>query len=141
MTPNEYLTALLGTQNIPSQELNALRALRDQIQGQLSVLEGNPRFYYAGSFGKNTMIKERYDLDIVMYWPQDVSYTIEGIYTAVGEVLKKHWKVVNSKTVSWEIPFQGGFHIDIVPGRALDRAFLEANSTSYRYRNNAEDEP
>jgi hypothetical protein len=34
---------------------------------------------------------------------------------------------VNSKTVCWEIPFQNGFHIDVVPGRAIDESFKEAN--------------
>ena len=31
------------------------------------------------------------------------------------------------KTVSWELRFQGGFHIDVVPGRALDATFRYAN--------------
>ena len=62
-----------------------------------------------------------------MYWPNTANYTIKGIYDAVGGVLKKHWTYVNSKTVSWELPFQGGFHIDIVPGRALDPQYREAN--------------
>lgn len=65
--------------------------------------------------------------EIVMYWPNTANYTIKGIYDAVGGVLKKHWTYVNSKTVSWELPFQGGFHIDIVPGRALDPQYREAN--------------
>src|SRR5690606_5441097 len=56
-----------------------------------------------------------------------VNYTIKGIYDAVGNVLKRHWAYVNEKTVSWELPFQGGFHIDVVPGRALDSQFFEAN--------------
>jgi len=34
---------------------------------------------------------------------------------------------VNSKTVCWELPFNGGFHIDVVPGRALDAKYFEAN--------------
>jgi hypothetical protein len=127
MTAQQYLSALLAQQELTEAELNALRELRDRIQGQLSVLEGNPRFYYAGSFGKKTMIRERYDLDIVMYWPSTVNYTIKGIYDAVGKVLRNNWQYVNSKTVSWELPFQGGFHIDIVPGRALDAQFKEAN--------------
>jgi hypothetical protein len=127
MTANQYLAALLVQQTLTDSELNALRGLRDTIQGQLSILEGDPRFYYAGSYGKQTMIRQRYDLDIAMYWPSSVSYTIKGIYDAVGEVLKKNWKFVNSKTVSWELPFEGGFHIDVVPGRAIDGTFKEAN--------------
>jgi tRNA nucleotidyltransferase (CCA-adding enzyme) len=127
MTANEYLAGVLAQQNLTDVEVNTLRGLRDQIQGQLSVFEGNPRFYYAGSYGKHTMIRQRYDLDIVVYWPNGVTYTIKGIYDAVGKELQKHWKFVRSKTVSWELPFEGGFHVDIVPGRALDTAFKEAN--------------
>lgn len=127
MTASEYLASLLTHQNLADQELNALRSLRDTIQGQLSILEGSPRFYYAGSYGKQTMIRQRYDLDIAMYWPNTVSYTIKGIYDAVGGVLKRNWKFVNSKTVSWEVPFEGGFHIDVVPGRAIDGTFREVN--------------
>jgi hypothetical protein len=127
VTANEYLASVLRQQSLSDFEITGLRGLRDQIQKQLSVFQGNPRFYYAGSYGKHTMIRQRYDLDIVVYWPSGVSYTIKGIYDAVGQELRKHWTVVNSKTVSWELPFDGGFHIDVVPGRALDTTFKEAN--------------
>jgi hypothetical protein len=124
---NQYLSNILAGQNLTNAELDSLRGLRETIEGQLSVLQGSPRFYYGGSFGKRTMIKARYDLDLVMYWPHTATYSIKSIYDAVGEILKKHWKVVNSKTVAWELPFDGGFHIDVVPGRALDAQYYEAN--------------
>jgi hypothetical protein len=127
LSAEQYLRRLLAEQDLTEGELSALRSLRDDIQQKLSVLQGGPRFYYAGSFGKKTIIRQRYDLDIVMYWPNTAPYTIKGIYDAVGKVLKQHWTYVNSKTVSWELPFQGGFHIDVVPGRALDPQFFEAN--------------
>lgn len=126
MSNNDYLAGILREQNLTPAELEVLRGLRQQIEGQLSVLEGGPRFYYGGSFGKKTMVKARYDLDLVMYWPHTANYSISGIYTAVGDVLKRHWSV-NSKTVAWELPFQGGFHIDVIPGRALDAQYYEAN--------------
>ena len=124
---NAYLSQLLASQELRAEELSALRPLRDKIEDQLSSLEGSPRFYYGGSFGKRTMIREAYDLDIVVYWPNDTKYKIAGIYLGVGDQLKKHWRTVKSKTVAWELPFQGGFHIDVVPGRALDSAYQEAN--------------
>jgi hypothetical protein len=127
MSNNEYLAGILRDQNLSIADLDGLRRLREQIEQQLSVLEGNPRFYYGGSFGKRTMIRARYDLDLVMYWPNAANYSINGIYTAVGDVLKKNWTHVNSKTVAWELPFQAGFHIDVVPGRALDAQYYEAN--------------
>lgn len=85
------------------------------------------RVYYAGSFGKKTMIREQYDLDIVIYWTNDCGFTLEDIYNGVGNVLRKHWNVVTPKTVAWELPFDGGFHIDVVPGRTLDTTFKYAN--------------
>ena len=127
MSNNDYLASILREQNLTTAELDGLRRLREQIEGQLSVLEGSPRFYYGGSFGKRTMVRALYDLDLVMYWPQTATYSISGIYKAVGDVLKKHWTSVNSKTVAWELPFQGGFHIDVIPGRALDAQYYEAN--------------
>ena len=73
------------------------------------------------------MIRELFDLDIVAYWPDDCGYTLKGISDAVGEVLGKHWKCVEPKTVAWQLPFEGGFHIDVVPGRALDATYRYAN--------------
>jgi hypothetical protein len=126
MTNQDYLKRVLKAQKLTGQELNILRLLRNEVESFLSVLDGGPRFYYAGSYGKKTMIRECYDLDIVVYWPKDSRYTIKGIYDGVGKRLSERW-VVNPKTVSWEIPFEGGFHIDVVPGRALDSNYIEAN--------------
>src|SRR5207244_2717962 len=107
--------------------LKVPRDRADRIPRVLSKLDGNPRVYYGGSYGKDTIIRERYDLDLIAYWPEDTKYTIKGIYDGVGNQLKKEWKCVNPKTVVWEIPFEHGFHIDVVPGRALDAKFKEAN--------------
>ena len=52
---------------------------------------------------------------------------IEKISDAVGGILKEKWKLVNKKNVAWEIPFEGNFHIDVVPGRALDKDYYYAN--------------
>lgn len=128
MSNETYLRGLLNGQDLTPDEESALRALRDQIETQLrSSLNKIERVYYAGSFGKNTMIRELYDLDIVVYWANDCGFTLQEIYNAVGDALKKNWKVVKSKTVAWELPFDGGFHLDVVPGRALDATFKYAN--------------
>lgn len=127
MSNDNYLRQLLVQQDLTQEQMTSLRSLRETIEGQLSVLQGAPRFYYAGSFGKKTMIRESFDLDIVIYWPYDCGYTLKDIYNTVGNVLKKHWKYPNPKTVSWALQFQGGFHIDVVPGRAIDSTFRYAN--------------
>ena len=45
-------------------------------------------FCYAGSYGKKTIIRQRYDLDSVIYWPNTANYTLKDIYGAVGGVLR-----------------------------------------------------
>lgn len=65
------------------------------------------RVYYAGSFGKGTMIRESYDLDLVIYWSQNAQFTLKNIYPGVGNALKKHWIYVNSTNVGWELQFKG----------------------------------
>jgi hypothetical protein len=127
MSNEAYLRGLLLHQIPGEGELRQLRSLREQIQRQLSSLAGSPRFYYGGSYGKDTIILAGYDLDLVMYWPHDCGYTLEGIFNAVGKVLKQHWTYVTGKNVAWTLPFQGGFHVDVVPGRALDETFQYAN--------------
>jgi hypothetical protein len=128
MTIQEYLESLLASQDLSTQQLEQLRSLRTRIEQELSLLSGSPRFYYAGSYGKGTMIKERFDLDIVIYWPEDCGFTIQGIFEAVGKQIKtKLWQNTHPKTVCWETNFEGGFHIDVVPGRALDKNYVEAN--------------
>lgn len=128
MSNDAYLRGLLAQQDLTPNEEAALSSLRDTIESQLrSGLNQVDRVYYAGSFGKDTMIRELYDLDIVVYWANDCGFTLQDIYKAVGDVLNKNWKVVKSKTVAWELPFEGGFHVDVVPGRALNNTFKYAN--------------
>lgn len=128
MSNEDYLKGLLQQQNLTTEEDTALRNLRNTIEGQLrNGLRNVERVYYAGSFGKNTMIRSQYDLDLVVYWGSNCVFTLQNIYNSVGNVLRKNWTHVNSKTVAWELPFQGGFHIDVVPGRALDSSFKYAN--------------
>ena len=127
MSNQTYLQALLDSQLLTPQELNVLRNLRERIERTLATLDGSPRYRYGGSYGKQTIIRERYDLDVVAYWSKDTSYTIKDIYDGVGNELRKEFTHVKSKTVAWEIPFLGGFHVDVVPGRALDVNFFETN--------------
>ena len=127
MSNQSYFKALLDGQLLTPQEFSVLRGLRERIERTLSALDGSPRYRYGGSYGKQTIIRTRYDLDVVAYWSKDTSYTIKGIYDGVGNALRNEFTSVKPKTVAWEIPFNGGFHVDVVPGRALDVNFFETN--------------
>lgn len=127
MSNQSYLQGILDSQKLNDNQIQNLRELRQKIQKQLELLDGNPTFYYAGSYAKKTMIKASYDLDIVAYWPHDSKYSLKGISDGVKTQLDKYWKHVNNKNVAWELPFEGNFHIDVVPGRALDVNNYNAN--------------
>jgi hypothetical protein len=124
---NQYLESVLAGQDLLPQELATLQGLRAEVERLITPLGGNPRFYYAGSYGKDTIIRDRYDLDVVIYWPSTITDTLKALFDITGSVLRKRWNVVNPKTVAWEVPFDGGFHIDAVPGRALDASYRYAN--------------
>jgi tRNA nucleotidyltransferase (CCA-adding enzyme) len=77
MTQHEYLVSVLDKQKMRTEDMNTLQRLRGQIEDALrSVFGSSPRFYYGGSYGKDTLIRESFDLDIVMYFPSTETRTI-----------------------------------------------------------------
>ncbi len=106
-----------------------LRQIRDRLE---SVLRGNwntgdPRFYYGGSFGKRTMIREAYDLDLVVYFPHDIQHSVRDFYIAVEQRLRTSQYKTVRHNVAIRLPYDGGFHVDVVPGRALANDYVYAN--------------
>ena len=139
MDNESYLKRILHDQNLSQNQLTNLRNLRDKIESQLREnLKGGPKFYYGGSYGKNTLIKASYDLDIVIYWPANSPFTLEELYKGVGSVLQKYWTSPRSKRVGWELSFKGDFHIDVVPGKLSSSdnlyAFLYNSKTKNRFQ-------
>ncbi len=127
MTGHEYLAGVLNSQNMLLKDLNTLRNLRQEIEGVLREEYGSyPRFYYAGSYGKKTMIRASFDLDIVIYFPPTETSTLKTIYNSVHQTLIDAGYKVHPKTVSLQLPYEGGFHIDVVPGRAQDNTYQYA---------------
>lgn len=128
MTPHQYLQQILNNQAMSNLDLNKLRRLRDEIEGVLKNRYGDlPRFYYGGSYGKKTMIRESYDLDIVIYFPFNDNKSLKVIYNDVYQTLSTANYVVTPKTVSLQLPYQDGFHIDVVPGKAQDKTYYYAS--------------
>jgi len=102
MTGHEYLLRILEEQKMLARDLATLRKLRQEIEGVLGneYSRNNPRFYYGGSYGKKTMIRESYDLDIVIYFPFQTKCTLQTIYNSVHQTLVNSGYRVNPKTVS-----------------------------------------
>jgi hypothetical protein len=129
MKSHNYLVKILNSQYLDSDDRAFLmmRELRRQIESDLRYVYGSyPRFYYAGSYGKRTMIRASFDLDIVIYFPPTERMSLRDIYCSVYETLSMAGYKINPKTVSLQLPYEGGFHIDVVPGRAQDYTYRYA---------------
>ncbi len=124
-----YLQQVLESQRVSPEAENTLRRIRDELE---RVLRGNwdtgdPRFYYGGSFGKRTMIRDSFDLDLVVYFPQTDRFTVRAFYEAVEKRLKDKGYITRRHNVAIRLPYQNGFHVDVVPGRAMDADYKYAN--------------
>ena len=71
------------------------------------------------------MLREGFDLDIAVYWPSTDNRSLAQIFTTTHQALLATGYIVQPKTVALRLPYDGGFHVDVVPGRAHD--------ASYRY--------
>ncbi len=127
MTGHEYLDNLQQKRSVDEATLKVMRSNRDDIEGHLRKTIGStPRIYYAGSYGKNTMLDVYHDLDIVVYYPSSTTKALKDIYWEVYNALDGFY-VVRQKNVAIRLPYQSGFVVDVVPGRALDYTFRYAN--------------
>ena len=143
MEPEEYLASVLSSQNLKedSTELKELRAHKKEAEEILkgAFAESNPTIRYGGSYIKGTLIKQNYDLDLICYFEPDDTKpgeSLKEIYDNVKEVLSEHY-YVEPKTSALRLrskdTAQTNFHIDIVPGRFVDKesgdAFLHQSNT------------
>jgi len=128
MSINTYLKGILEQQAVSYGDPihNKLTRHREEIEGILRKNYGyKPRIYYGGSWGKRTMIKLAYDLDIVIYFPPTETMNLRDIYNSVYSNLVNSGYRVYKKTVAIRIQYQD-FHIDVVPGQARDEDYYEA---------------
>lgn len=124
MTNLEYLNAILKQQRLTDSEFNALKEKRkevgDFLSSKLSGLKASVR--WAGSWAKDTMIRENYDADIAVYFDSEengAGSTLEAIYTTVQSWLAEEY-AVEQKTSAIRLrntEDKGYTHVDVVPGR------------------------
>lgn len=135
MSNNDFLWGIISKQELSLAQKNALTTQKEQIEVALrSVYGWGPKIYYAGSFGKGTMISAAFDLDIVIYFPSTETTSVKDIYKHVGQTLKNKGYVVKEKNVALRLPYDKGYHIDVVPGRAQDETYYHA--TLYKNEDN-----
>ena len=139
MTNEDDLRGILNDQGLTVNQMDNLRMQRDRIERQLRTgIRGTPKAYYGGSYAKNTMIRASYDLDIVLYWPSDSPFSLENLYRTAKGVLDSNWRTVVEKKVGLELPFEGDFHIDVIPGKFSSKdenyAYLYNSKTGGRFQ-------
>ena len=123
-----YLSELLRSQTVEPPILDALRARREATERLLrGGWDCEPRFYYGGSFGKRTMIAAEFDLDLVMYFPPETELTPEGLFEAVERRLTAAGHAPARHNVALRLRYTPGWHVDVVPGRALDQSYYFAD--------------
>ena len=138
-----YLQDLISDQRIPTQGLNEMRRDRDKIEKVLYSLEDLPRptFLYGGSFGKDMIIADAYDLDLVDYYPNDIQWSVRDLYFKILAQLQRNFQDdynVHPKNVAIRIEKREEYHIDVVPGKRLpeneEDAWLYKNKTGQRFK-------
>ena len=138
-----YLQDLISDQRIPTQGLNEMRRDRDKIEKVLYSLEDLPRptFLYGGSFGKDMIIADAYDLDLVGYYPNDIQWSVRDLYFKILAQLQRNFQDdynVHPKNVAIQIEKREEYHIDVVPGKRLpeneEDAWLYKNKTGQRFK-------
>jgi len=128
LSGNQYLRKLLYNQEIDIEIINNFKKLWKKINTQIKAqLDEKYYMYYGGSFRKDTMIKESYDLDIVLTIRHDSNMTTKDFFYFIGDILDQNqWKKLYKNRVSWRIYLQNDFHIDVVPGKYTGKVLHES---------------
>jgi hypothetical protein len=134
MKPHSYLVSVLEKQRMKDWNLDRLKSIRAQIRRDLEPInQYNPRFYNGGSYGKKTMIREAFDLDLVIYFPHTDSRSLKDMYSSVYESLDRAGYKMTPGRVALTLqlpnnPFPNkDFHVDVVTGKARDDKFYYAD--------------
>jgi len=125
MEPKEYLQGLLASQDLSERQEKDLQAHKKEVTDFLREEFGvDPVIKYAGSRVKGTMISDRYDLDIVCYFPSSDDRALKEIREDVTQRLAEKYQLAHKASAERIIDLKGAespfdYHIDVVPGRFI----------------------
>jgi hypothetical protein len=78
----------------------------------------------------------------VIHWKSNFPYSLEDLFDKTGRILQSKWTTVQKKHVGWQIPFDGDFHIDVIPGKFSstngDYAYIFYSETNGRFKTSIE---
>ncbi len=127
MTGHQYLVGVLEKQRLTGMDLERLRNTRDQLERDLKYIRYESRIYYGGSYGKKTMIKESFDLDIVIYFPHTDLRPLRDMYESVHNSLNQAGYRMEEQRVALTLQLLKRFHVDVITGQAKDEDFYYAD--------------
>ena len=94
--------------------------LRSLLQKDDEVSLADPDSYLAGSYGRDTAIKDIKDVDIILLIDLDHSKTPPSIVVAwLQSMLQKYYSEVESQGRSVQVTTESGFRLDVVPSVAM----------------------
>jgi hypothetical protein len=114
---------VLPKYEVSAQDTQTLQTIRQKVweEDVKDIHQYKPRYYYGGSYAKNTMIKGSHDLDLVIYFPKNITNPIKELVEYVKKKLdEKH--NVKYYGVALQIKVLR-FDVDIVVGKAQDDTF------------------
>lgn len=126
MTPSKFLSDLLDSQDLSPEQERDLESHKKEVTAFLREKFGtDPVIKYAGSHEKGTMICEKYDLDIVCYFPSSDNRSLKEIRDDVAQHLTEKYLTTPKASAERIIDLKGAtapddFHIDVVPGRFIE---------------------
>lgn len=116
---------MLASQNLSDTQEKDLQAHKKEVTDFLREEFGtDPVIKYAGSREKGTMICDRYDLDIVCYFPSSDERSLKEIREDVANRLSEKYLLTHKSSAERILDLKGSdtpgdFHIDVVPGRFI----------------------
>ncbi|HID99100.1 MAG TPA: hypothetical protein EYP59_02270 [Thiotrichaceae bacterium] len=128
MTGHQYLCGVLEEERLTNMDFSQLRNTRDRIERDLKpIRQYEPRIYYGGSYGKKTIIKDSFDLDIVIYFPHTDRRPLRNMYESVYHSLNQAGYRMQEQRVALTLQLSRQFHVDVVTGQAKNEDFYYAD--------------
>ena len=115
MDNEEFLRTVLNDLEPPQSQVDSLLRLRDRVRSCIfEHIGGKKSMFMAGSFKKDTMIRQHYDLDMFLIWTHGFM-PLKDLFYEVEHALNYKWKRIKKKRVGWRIPYENEFHVDVIP--------------------------
>ena len=129
MTIDEFLNEIISSQDVKEDD-DEVKKLQDERKNVQDLIETTYKdakkvIRYGGSYAKDTMIKDNFDLDILCYFQADETVagdSLKDIYNNLKETLEEKY-YVDPKRSALRLKNkddENDFHIDFVPGRFVD---------------------